>query len=85
MKWYEVAAFHTEYKEEMYWLCTKRTLALIEDDQFLIIKRVEPADIGTAKRMQEIQKKQRKKWAKEKKRMIRANDPLLNIDCINDD
>lgn len=85
MKWYEVSAFHTEYKEDMRWLCIKSTLSLIENDPFFIIKRVEPAAPGTAKKMQEIQKKQRKKWAKEKKRMIRANDPLLDMDCSNDD
>lgn len=74
MKWYKVTAFHVFYEEERRFMCTKRTIALIEDDPVYIVKKIEQAPAGTARKMQEILKKQRKRWAKIKKHEKRTGE-----------
>lgn len=84
MIWYKVTAFHAVYEEQHKFLCTKRTLALIEDDPVYIIEKVESAPKGTAKKMWKEQKRAFKGRMKYKKQQQRIGDPLGGVNENND-
>jgi len=81
MIWYKVTAFHVFYEEKRKFLCTKRTLALIDDDPVYIVEKVEPAPKGTAKQMWKERKRSFKEHIKYKKLNTRTATRLKTL-CL---